>query len=178
VIEINEIETFKTFKDKFLKSDLFSNENYDILFVNYYEILNRKNEKDIILDVCTILDNIFTKGPNIEVAFRVALNGALFISPNFLEFVKNYEFFNITYHIRSIIIHGSNWKHVLNDRLNNLSISNTTEYILILKEKINKIVNKFIDLSLNNENIINTLENDLLFFLKSSDILIRDQKEK
>ncbi len=175
IISPQAIMNYKSYRENIIDVSLFLNEDLEIIFDNFYDIFNRENIKDIILDSCKIFDFIFTKGPNIELKYRVSVNGAFFISQNWAEFVYNFNFLKKTYDIRSTIIHGDDWEGKFDTEITKLSIANISDFIVKLKEIINQCVNNFIVLAQSDSLLIKTLSQDLLFFLRSSEITIKEE---
>ena len=170
IISSQAIMNFKSYRESIIDDSLFSNEEFGIVFDNFYDIFNRENIKDIILDSCKIFDFIFTKGPNIELKYRVSVNCAFFISQNWPEFTNNFKFLKKTYDIRSTIIHGDDWMGKFGTEITKLSIANRADFIVKLKEKINLCVKKIIVLAQSDSLLLKTLSQDLLFFLRLSEI--------
>lgn len=178
IISPQAIMNFKSYRENIIDASLFLNEDLEIIFDNFYDIFNRENVKDTILDSCKIFDFIFTKGPNIELKYRVSVNGAFFISQNWSEFVNNFNFLKKTYDIRSTIIHGDDWEGEFDTEITKLSIANRSDFIVKLKEIINLCVKRFIGLIQSDSLLIKTLSQDLLFFLRSSEITIKEENKK
>lgn len=178
IISPQAIMNYISYRKNIIDASLFLNEDLEIVFDNFYDIFNRKNIKDIILDSCKIFDFIFTKGPNIELKYRVSVNGAFFISQNWAEFVNNFNFLNKTYDIRSKIIHGDDWEEKFDTEITKLSIADKSDFIVKLKELIILCVKNFIVLAQSDSLLIKTLSQDLLFFLRSSEISIKEENKK
>ncbi|KKL21935.1 hypothetical protein LCGC14_2440460, partial [marine sediment metagenome] len=170
IISSQAIMNFKSYRENFIDDSLFLNEDFGIIFDNFYDIFNRENIKDTILDSCKIFDFIFTKGPNIELKYRVSVNCAFFISQNWPEFTNNFKFLKKTYDIRSTIIHGDDWMGKFGTENTKLSIANSSDLIVKLKEIVNLCVKNFIVLAQSDSLLIKTLTQDLLFFLRLSEI--------
>ncbi len=168
IISSQAIMNFKSYRENFIDDSLFLNEDFGIIFDNFYDIFNRENIKDTILDSCKIFDFIFTKGPNIELKYRVSVNGAFFISQDWSEFANNFNFLKKIYDIRSTIIHGDDWEGKFDTENTKLSIANSSDLIVKLKEIVNLCVKNFIVLAQSDSLLIKTLTQDLLFFLRSS----------
>ena len=178
IISPQAIMNYKSYRENIIDVSLFLNEDLEIIFDNFYDIFNRENIKDIILDSCKIFDFIFTKGPNIELKYRVSVNGAFFISQNWAEFVYNFNFLKKTYDIRSTIIHGDDWEGKFDAEITKLSIANKSDFIVKLKEIINLCVKNFIVLAQSDSLLMKTLSQDLLFFLRSSEITNKEENKK
>lgn len=143
---------------KIIKTQIVYNDKWDIIISRYCEFHNRKNIFEKILDASIILEIIFTKGERSELSYRFANNAAFFLSENEKKFDNNYLFFKKLYKIRSSIVHGGDWKSVLEKCIKDLKIQNENGFIELIKNKLRVIIIKLIDLELSENGILKKLE--------------------
>lgn len=95
--------------NKIQEHNILGDKELELALFNYYELHNKNLISELILYDFIILENIFTRGSETEVSFRLALNLSLFISSTRDEISSIFGTANKVYNIRSKIIHGTEW---------------------------------------------------------------------
>lgn len=164
------LDNIAEFYPKLVKSELFSNERFIILWQHYMQLYNRDFSLDMILDLFIIFEFIFTKDVPYEVTFRLSLNVALFLAKDLEEFERINKFFRKMYGIRSFLVHGANWMGLINKFVeNNENFDNIQDIIKELMKYANLSIKKLINLKASNPNIINELKGT--YFIKNSNLI-------
>ena len=113
-----------------IKTKIFKDE---ILCHRFFQIFNREFIQDVILDAFIILEYLFTRRAQTELTYRLSTNGALFLSSNWSEFEKNQNLLKDLYKLRSIIVHGGNWKKKVDELKKKYSFEQEKAIINTLK---------------------------------------------
>lgn len=155
----------KIYPDKFKKA--LNDKKFKFIISLYTNFTQRRLINDKILDATTFLESVFTRGITSEVAFRFALNIALFISDTLEIFEEKYEFFKRFYDLRSSLIHGGNSEKKILKLLEKFDIvDNEIDIPILVQFQINQILLTLIDLFDKDKKIIDDIEQKRLFFLK------------
>lgn len=103
-----------------------------------------------------------------ELKFRLTLNSALFLSSDWDEFNKLYKFLGDLYALRSTIIHGSDVKHKIDDFIKNHDFENIQHFLFEIKRILSKIILKFIDLKVEDPQILKKFKKPHFFLMNSN----------
>jgi len=157
---------------KVQKSRIFLDNQFEILTYRYFQVYNRNYFPDIVLDAFIIFELLFTRKILTELKFRLCLNGALFISSDWDEFKKNNNLIKDLYNLRSKIVHGGNWKKIINKFKEKYHFKNEESIITMIKSLLNRTLKKLIVLKLGEPEILKSFE-DKYYFFENSDILLK-----
>ncbi|MBY9006584.1 MAG: hypothetical protein KGD63_07475 [Candidatus Lokiarchaeota archaeon] len=166
-------EDFFELYEKVVKSKIFVSSNYRMIIRRYHQIFNRDNYADIILDTFIILEWLFTRKTKAELAYRLSLNIALFISSNWREFKQNNNFINDLYNLRSSIIHGGSGIKEVNKIFKKYNLKDPRDVIKELKSILNEIIIRLVNLLIKDHNILKKFD-DKHFFFESSKVFKTD----
>jgi len=168
-LEKDEIEELKALYIEVASSNLYL-EN-EIIANRYFQVYNRDFFPDTILDSFIILELLLTRGMEMELRYRLSLNGALFLSSNWEEFKKIKKFLKNLYGLRSAIIHGGKWEERITSLIKKKIVTGKKEILFELKAILNSIIRKLIRLKLADDKILDKLKQDNFFF-EHSDLFI------
>ncbi|MHA1285027.1 MAG: hypothetical protein ACTSQP_21205 [Promethearchaeota archaeon] len=160
----------------FLSKDFFNDKCYPFCNHLFKLAVEKREFVDWLFDFHIILEYLFAPGKSGELGFRIALNISYFISEDIEDFKKNFHFFKNIYSLRSIAIHGGDWKNILPKILNKLKqfniIINTHEELKEYVEfKIIKIILNLINQKLTLPQFKKEIEKNPLFFIENSKII-------
>ncbi len=164
-----EIILLKQIYHKVRKCGIFNENKFEIVKYRFFQIFNNRNVQDLLLDYFIILEFFFTRNIMAELKFRLTLNTALFISSDWDEFNKFFKFFGDLYKLRSIIIHGSDVKRKIENFIKNHNFEHIHHFLYEIKRMLSKIILKFINLKVENPQILKKFESPH-FFLKNSNL--------
>ncbi len=166
-VDKDEFKKLKEIYQKVKDTEIFNSKQFKIVKYRYFQINNNRGLQDLILDYFIILEFFFTRNMMSELKFRLSLNSALFISSNWKKFNKLYHFLGELYNLRSIIIHGSDVNKKIESFVNKYKFQHTHHFLFEIKEVLNKILLKFIDLKIKDPQILKKFENPLFFLFHS-----------
>lgn len=159
----------KQIYQKARKCGIFNENKFEIVKYRFFQIFNNRNVQDLLLDYFIILEFFFTRNMMGELKFRLTLNSALFISSDWDEFNILYNLLGDLYELRSIIIHGSDVKRKIDKFINKHNFEHIHHFLFEIKRILNKIILKFIDLNVEDPQILKKFERPH-FFLKNSNL--------
>lgn len=168
-LEKDEIKELKALNSEVLSSNFYL-EN-EIIANRYFQVYNREFFPDIILDSFIILELLLTRGMEMELSYRLSLNGALFLSSNWEDFKKIKKFLKYLYGLRSAIIHGRKWEEKITSLIKKEIVAGKKEILFELKAILNRILRKLIRLKLADDKILDKLKQGNFFF-EHSDLFI------
>ncbi|MFW9873246.1 MAG: hypothetical protein ACFFG0_09105 [Candidatus Thorarchaeota archaeon] len=170
-VEENEFDLLKQIYKKVRKCGIFNEDIFKIVKYRFFQIFNNRNVQDLLLDYFIILEFFFTRKIMTELKFRLALNSSLFLSSDWDEFNYYFKFFKDLYELRSAIIHGSDIEHKIDKFISNYNYKHTHHFLYEIKQLLSKILLKFIDLKVNDPQILKKFE-ERNYFLKNSNLTI------
>lgn len=151
-------EIYRIVKD----SRIFIDEKYEFIRSRFSQIFNRKSYQyqDIIVDSFILFEHLFGENGNEKIIFRLSFNGAFFLSDNLPDFLKKFIFFKKAYSIRSKIVHGEEWSHILKKYIyGDKKLRSLLRLIKKLKKYINDCLKKLINLKSENPMILQDINN-------------------
>lgn len=161
-MEKKDIEELQILYNEMDRSSLYLKNK--IIANRYFQVYNRESFPDIILDSFIILEILLTRGKEMELSYRLSLNGALFLARDWSEFKRIKNVLKHLYDLRSKIIHGGNWEQKVLKLLKNKVFSNENDIIIEVKAKLNRILRKLIKLQITDKNLQNKLSESNFFF--------------
>lgn len=150
------------------KSGIFNDNKFEIVKYRFFQIFNNRDVQDLLLDYFIILEFFFTRGIMAELKFRLSLNSALFLSSDWNEFTMLYKLLGDLYKLRSVIIHGSDVKHKINNFIKKHKFENIQHFLFEIKRILCKILLKFINLQVEDPQILKKFENPLFFLTNNN----------
>lgn len=124
----------------------------------YHQIFNRDRPEDIIIDAFIVFEWLFTRNMRAELSYRLSLNISLFISSDWEEFKRTNDFMKDLYGLRSSIVHGGNWIKEAK------KLGKPSEVLKELKAVLNKCIIRFVELIIEDSNILKRFEDKYYFF--------------
>jgi len=170
VLYKDEIKDFINFYSDIEQSRIFLDKEQGIIARRYFQIHNREDLPDIILDACIILEMLFTRSIKQELKYRLCLNGGLFLASNWEEFNEYNKIFSDIYDLRSTIVHGGNWKKKINELMRDEKFQDEYHFIFEVRQLINKILRKVVSLLVKDPGILKKFS-EKNYFLENSDII-------
>ena len=157
---------------KIVKTEIFSNDKFIILWLHYRQLFKREFIPDMLLDLFIIFEYLFGKGVSSEITFRLSINIALFLAKDIEEFEEIYIFFKKTYSVRSTLAHGGDWMKVINKIINKYDrFEKLKDIFEELINYVNLSLKKIIILKETNPNIMNEMKE--IYFLKNSELVVK-----
>ena len=164
-----EFNLLKQIYQKVRKCGIFNENKFEIVKYRFFQIFNNRNVQDLLLDYFIILEFFFTRKMRAELKFRLTLNAALFLSSDWDEFNILYKLLGDLYKLRSIIIHGSDVKRKIDNFIKNHNFEHIHHFLYEIKRILSKIILKFINLKVEDPQILEKFERQH-FFLKNSSL--------
>lgn len=164
-----EFNLLKQIYQKVRKCGIFNENKFEIVKYRFFQIFNNRNVQDLLLDYFIILEFFFTRKMRAELKFRLSLNAALFLSSDWDEFNILYKLLGDLYELRSTIIHGSDVKRKIDNFIKNHNFEHIHHFLYEIKRILSKIILKFINLKVEDPQILEKFERPH-FFLKNSNL--------
>lgn len=164
------IELISLFEDV-KKSGIFNNDRFNVISHRYFQIHNRDDLMDIIIDACVILEFLFTGAEKQELSYRLSLNATLFISSDKEEFEREFEKLRSIYKLRNTIVHGGDWEKDVKKLISKNVFKNQSDIIIEIRSLINRILRKLVVLLKEDPQILTKFRKDINYFLNHSSII-------
>ena len=151
------VQIFQIYPD-LVESELFSNDEYIIIWHHYMQLHNLDFTPDVIFNIFVLFEYLFGDNSDQNISFKIAFFSSMFLTSDKKSFISMFKFMKKSYGVRSSLTHGDEWRHRIDRIIETYpEIRNHLDLLKKWRLILNSTLKKIISRKLINTDILNDI---------------------